>query len=190
MLDTVKLHFREIELLDDCCLQVVSGPIDISTGAIVADYPLGTTRSGKTIFGQRAYFNHELFSLDIRNWGDGPQFFVTFSAPKVLHGDNFRQLSEEEIVAAFGSVRRLLQAEGIFADIGKARLSRLDIFQNVETRYQPETYFELLSHLRFNRMRSQSYPTTWTWGNRQWELAVYDKIAERNVSITLRHFGE
>ena len=139
---------------------------------------LGTTTSGTLIQGQRAFLNHRLFRLDMVNHGDGPDAFLSFSAPKIFHGDNFHSLSGEQIVAVFGRVQLLLEEEGVYADVEQARLSRLDIFDNVETDLPPELYFRLLEHLRFKRMRSLSYATTQLWSNRQWALVVYDKIAE------------
>jgi hypothetical protein len=175
MIDTLKVYLPEFQVADNSSLTIQPSAYRSDTGELLSDFKLYENEEGEITSGSKAYLNTEDFNLTIGARGA----FVQFSIPKVAHkGNNIYWASKDEASSAILKVEEGLFQAGLYADLRKGDISRIDTFANVEASEPFSSYSGVFSLLRGSRKFKRDYGTTILWGNTQAELTIYDKNEE------------
>lgn len=181
MIDTLQLELQNWEVRDRSKLQLQPAAVSLESGEAIGEFPLWVDGGGELVEGAKAYFNDDVMNVSIQSKHRISRCFVKFSLPKVLRGDNFSGLNRAEAGSALDSVASRLEEVGVLSDMDGARLSRVDLFRNIESDEGYSSYYPLFSLLEGSRLNKRDYGTTYLWRNGVRELTVYDKIAERAI---------
>jgi len=129
---------------------------------------------------KKQFYNGEKFNLTIDSWG----FRLHFSLPK-LYGlkDNFYPLGANSFETAMNSLQRNLEDVGVIADLDTAKISRLDIFRNVQTSETFSIYSDVLRTLELKRTHRRDYVDGFLSANTLRELCFYNKVKELSESL-------
>lgn len=92
---------------------------------------------------------------------------------------NLLYLNDNQIKESILFLEKKLTQFGLLADLDTAKLIRYDIFVNLKTKYNFETYSNFLKSFRITRKKLLDYDSkTLTWLNNQSEICIYDKQKE------------
>ena len=109
---------------------------------------------------------------------------LTFSPSEIIYGgrNNFKMLSRSDFLKALRVVKRRLKRVGIGFQNDDARVSRIDLFFNVNLKKRLDSCDTCLRELSFARMKKFVYEgetsTSYYYGNRSNVVCVYDKGQE------------
>jgi hypothetical protein len=105
---------------------------------------------------------------------------VSFSLPKLLNnGINIESADVNGFIEGLKKVEILLEKLGIeHTDIRNFLISRLDIAGNIETEYDFDMYQDIFKMMSVSRTTKRDYGSTYTIGNKQWEICFYGKMKE------------
>lgn len=194
MVDTLKLRLAEFEILPEN--KLTFRPAARPLGAHLQQEPAGAhlqrapedVRRFRIAPGATAYYNrkgHRPFEVtvchplrrDLRR-PSTDLCYVTLSVPKFVAGSNLSAVDRDTTAWAMRKLEKKLLRVGIKTDIMKAVVARLDCFANVATDERFHLYHPLFRGLRLPRAVLVTYPTYYLWRNTQYEVGIYDKIAE------------
>ena len=187
MIDTIRLQTPKFQISDGAQLKIVRGAVDAATGEIVGEYPLWQGSDGSQVWGKQAYVNADGFSVDIKARGSNVSCFLKIHsvAKAVDAGLGLASVDRSQAVSFFNDIEAALCACGVQVDLRGAAITRLDLFRDVETDFPFAAYRPVLEHLEPHHSRFKSdYGTTFYWGNKQRQICVYDKVAERQACGT------
>ena len=168
MIDTLKLHTPEFEIKTDNKLI----------------YRVDTNRETGEIK-EKKFYNSDNFNLTIDSRG----LFIQFSLPK-LYGEesNFYPIGFNSCKVVLGEIENLLKDLGVLTSLETFKVSRMDLFKNVETRYPFIDYSLVLHTLHLSRTLRRDYGDTFTIMNKQREICFYDKNLESYLKYKRKFF--
>ncbi len=136
---------------------------------------------GYYLSGIKAFINNPKYTLEIypaRTGESKGKCTLRLSVPKQIHGNNYQAVDFSGLRRIMNGVEALLFDDGIITNISTADITRIDTFQNIEIDHDYSAYVQVFRSLQAIRNDCQVYDTTYTWGNKSWQISVYDKIAE------------
>lgn len=144
--------------------------------------PAALFQSGDTVYwGVCAALRQPGFSARIFRPAGAPAslFQIRIEAACQLDGINFPLADESELLRALANLEGDLADLGIYTDLGRAKMSQLEVGQDMEISGPPEAYLEVIADRRAPfRARRYSQGNWRCWSNRERSLAVYDKSQE------------
>lgn len=187
MIDTIQLRLLDYKIRQDNSLTIYPSPYQIINGYIVKDNEMVLYESKEFVLvGSKAVYNNDLINFDIKQFNNDVLCSVHFSAPKIksIGDNNFNSINKNDLIDIAIDVEKQLKLAGIDVNIKKAKLSRIDLFKNVKTKFNIIEYkdiFELFNMKRQNEIVNRSYYTTFYKGNKSRMLVIYDKVNEMKV---------
>lgn len=167
-IDTIRLSVSDFEILPKNSLTIYSAGCAKERSKRFAkpqrwfDKPLFTNEDGREVVGALAFLTLKsgdttlLINVQVRHGCVHQRTCtITFSAPRVQHGNNFSALKLEELQQVLSRVQNLLQDAGIVADLQEASLSRLDIFRDLRVLWPLHEYAAVIEqlHFRYGKIR-------------------------------------
>lgn len=137
--------------------------------------------NGYYLSGVRAFINNPKHTLEIypaRKGEHKGKCTLRLSIPKQVHNNNYHGVEFSDIKNIMDVLERDLYENGITTDLSTADITRIDTFQNLEIDHSYTEYIKVFRSLQSIRDDCQVYDTTYTWGNKSWQISVYDKNAE------------
>jgi hypothetical protein len=196
MIDTLKLRLIDYDIKNNSKLIIQPSTKDLQ-GNENNNHILHRNSSGLEIEGSKAYLNTEHFNLNLGcGQSNSSACYVQTSIPKLANGKNYSPVDFMGLKTAIHTLEQHLKDNGIYTNLEQAKLSRLDLFVNVNAEYDFMNYSPVYRQLGLNRQNRQTdYGTTFLYGNRQIQLCVYDKRTEMlnreedvsGLPITIRH---
>lgn len=118
--------------------------------------------------------------LNISRKNENVYLSIQCSVPKFLGKQNIYLANNNDFSCFIVELEKELAESGIFLDVRKCNISRLDVTKNVETRYDFSKYVPLLRKLQFSRdkLNREYNNQTYLMGNGSRVLCCYNKIAE------------
>ena len=189
--DTVEFQLNDFKIGKNAHIQLKQGDIDTATGEIRGNNFLYEQNNDK-YRGKGAYFNDELFNLNILPerrelimLGAGNNIHslmnIKISLPKIHgKGNNLNGITQNEAGEVMKHVQRELKQNDIHCNIFEAVPIRMDLFKNVFTDEQMKTYAPVYNVLNGKRVKNKTtYDATgFLMQNTVMQYAVYDKIEE------------
>ena len=122
------------------------------------------------------------------------RIFLQTSLPKInsyLEGNNtynLETLNNNQILSSLSFINKRLQDFGIVTNLDDSNLSRLDLFNNINTSLAFSEYKGVFSQLSLSRKRLQEFAgETFLFGNKSSQMIIYDKTNElflkHNVTV-------
>lgn len=173
MIDKIAIHTKEFKVKDGTPLNLEQGTIDYKTGEI-KEYELFYDDSNKLIKGLKAWYNSELYKLDINMNG----LKVSFNPNKIYYSNNYFSVKESEFFETLNTVQDDLKKNGFLLNIDDSNLSRIDIVKQVRCDNPFIYYTPVYRMLRAKRMQKKDYGSTFNYGNKSREIDFYDKIKQ------------
>lgn len=110
--------------------------------------------------------------------------FLQTSLPKIVHGENYQALNNDETVQAIDAIADDLNNRGVGVNLQACKISRIDAFRMASANNPFTSYAPVFRLLSAKRSHTTDYGTTFTWANTQREICVYDKAVEmRNRGV-------
>lgn len=138
--------------------------------------------NGFRLYGKKAYLNTEKYNFEILRGIGGVNAFVHFSIPRITSGSNNCELVDKGCtISAINEVEQDLRESGIFTNLSKAKISRLDICRNIVTDAPYREYDNVLNNLQMRRAQKKDLGKnidTHLWKNSLQEICIYDKYSE------------
>ena len=186
--DTVSLQLHEYAVKKSAPLDIFPPIIQHETGVVRGDYALFLDEDGQHVIGQKAIYNGEVINFDIKPVGGNVRAFVRFSLPKVQGQgqSNFEPVAPERMPLIMGMVQNEMDSIGVKCDLKDAKITRLDMFANLETS-SPFTDFETILHC-ITASRKKQLPFRgegYLWRNKNEQFCIYDKRVEMEQSKTI-----
>lgn len=187
MIDTLKVYTDDFKISDNAGLFVQPATVNYETGE-TKEYNLFRKDNGAWVTGAKAYANTGDYQLTIKPIGDDAGgkvlLFLQTSLPKIIHGENYQALSNDETVQAFDALSDDLNNRGVGVNLQECKTSRIDLFRMASANNPFSSYGPLFRLLSAKRSHTTDYGTTFTWANTQREICVYDKAVEmRNRGV-------
>lgn len=181
VIDTLKVFTDDFKISDNAGLFVQPATVNYETGE-TKEYNLFRKDNGKWVTGAKAYVNTGNYQLTIKPIGDDAGgkilLFLQTSLPKIIHGENYQALSNDETVQAIDAIADDLQNRGVGVNLQECKTSRIDVFRNAIADNPFSSYAPVFRLLSAKRSHTTDYGTTFTWANTQREICVYDKAVE------------
>lgn len=177
MVDTLHLALAEgLTVQRDAPVRIVPTTLETSGAKPYYENTLYELTDGTPVKGQRAYYNEGELHLDFTERGK----YAHFSVPGAFrYGNNYSPLIKSEAFELIERLNTMLERDGIYTDLLKAALLRVDLFVNVEIDHAFELYDLLFDHLGAKRMHGIKYRTTYRlYLNTLRQLCFYDKRAQ------------
>ncbi len=156
----------------------VEDPKNGSTGEALYNFPLYRDSAGRLVSGLRAVLNTPNYQLTLKpdRSGGAAVCLVQFSAG-CFADTNLNPLDADECAEAALKVQRDIRARGCSLDLEQARLYRVDVARNVPLDESVASYAPIFSGIGLRkRVRKLDFGGTgFVVGNKQWEIAGYDK---------------
>jgi hypothetical protein len=135
---------------------------------------------------QKQFYNSEDFNLTIDNRG----LFIQFSLPKLYGAEtNFYPVGYNSYKVVLKTLETTLNDLGILTSLDTFKISRMDLFKNIETKYQFLDYSLVLNSLNLKRTLKRDYGDTYTIMNSLREICFYDKNLETFNKYQKRFFN-
>lgn len=133
-------------------------------------------KHGTPCYGKYAYFNAPKYKVDIYQG----RIVIQFSSPKIATGSNYYTSTKAEYEHSLQWVEQDLKEQGILTSLPSSNLSRLDLTTTEQMDHNFSTYMPVLNMLNGTRAndKTQYHEETMLWGNNQYKVCCYDKIAE------------
>ena len=181
MIDTLKVFTDDFKISDNAGLFVQPATVNYETGEI-KEYRLFRKDNGTWVTGAKAYINTGNYQLTIKpivgNASRKVLLFVQTSLPKIIHGENFQALNNDETVQAIDVIADDLRNRGVGVNLQDCKTSRVDLFRTASADNPFSSYAPVFRLLQAKRSHTTDYGTTFTWANTQREICVYDKATE------------
>jgi hypothetical protein len=156
----------------------VEDPKNGSTGEALYNFPLYRDSRGRSVSGLRAVLNTPDYQLTLKpdRSGGAAVCLVQFSAG-CFADTNLNPLDADECAEAALKVQRDVRKRGCKLDLEQARLWRVDVARNVMLDESVASYAPIFSGVGLRkRVRKLDFGGTgFVVGNKQWEIAGYDK---------------
>lgn len=180
MLDTVQVALDSFEVSSGHALTVRPASFRPSTGEVLGEVTLWPGQVGAG-----AYINAERFNLDVKPYGKQVSAVVHLSLPRFVAGSsNVDALTAQQARDTFGQLESELERVGVRGKVSDARVSRVDVFKNVQTAHPFETYTPVFSLLDAKRAkdRTQYGGEGYLWKNSQQQICAYDKVRQTQAA--------
>ena len=178
MIDTLKVFTDDFKISDNAGLFVQPATVNYETGE-TKEYNLFRKDNGAWVTGAKAYVNTGDYQLTIKpNNGGKVYLFLQTSLPKIIHGENFQALTNDETVQAIDAIADDLNNRGVGVNLQACNISRIDLFRMASASNPFSSYAPVFRLLSAKRSHTTDYGTTFTWANTQREICVYDKAVE------------
>ena len=181
MIDTLKVYTDDFEVSDNAGLFVQPATVNYETGE-TNEHKLFRKDGGDWVTGAKAYVNTGDYQLTIKPIGDDAggkvMLFLQTSLPKIIQGENYRALNNDETVCAIDAIENDLNNRGVGVNLQACKPSRIDLFRMASANNPFTSYAPLFRLLNAKRSHTTDYGTTFTWANTQREICVYDKAIE------------
>jgi hypothetical protein len=181
-IDTIHLsHYPEDILISpEAKIVVKRGNIFTPTGEEYNEFDLLRFTNGTSVHGSETYMNRKDtngIGINFKPFNGVVYCFIQTSLPKILKKVNYYPLTESETKEAFRVLGEKLKENGIDCNIGKAKLSRLDIFKDINPSFSFFDYQHIFDLIKgFKTMNKHELGgTTFYWKNKQHEICIYDK---------------
>ncbi len=163
MVDSIVVATNEFKLKDKINFHFVSD-VDLFTNEVF----------------YKLYSNKKTYNVTINKEG----FRLQCSLPKLFGlRDNFYPIGLNSFEIAINNLKNELKSDGIVVDLENAKILRLDLFKNVRTSYNFNTYAEVLKMLGLKRTYKRVYPDGFLSGNTLREVCFYNKVKEMSDSL-------
>lgn len=176
MLDKIHLYTSEYEIKNDAKLNIIPCAIDNASGEYIN--PSILWYDGRVPkMGQRAFNNQYGANITLKHG----RVHVSYNPGKMILGNNFHDISYEQIKESLLSLQNSFSEIGIKANLENCLLSRIDICKNIETLYGFDTYkpaLELISPKYMPYKDSTLHDGYYLKGNRTIQFCFYDKLGE------------
>ena len=107
MIDTLKVFTDDFKISDNAGLFVQPATVNYETGE-TKEYNLFRKDNGAWVTGAKAYVNTGDYQLTIKpivgNGNGKVLLFLQTSLPKIIHGENFQALNNDETVQAIDAI--------------------------------------------------------------------------------------
>lgn len=158
----------------------IENPVNAATGELLDNRALyvagGVPRTGRV-----AHFNSKNYQFSVNHHRDGSGSVCTvhFSAG-AFSKSNLEPLDKDRCMDVTALVQRDLAENGVGLDLSSARVTRVDIAQNVKLSHPVACYAPALAAVGARkRTRKLDFGGTgFVTGNKQWEIGLYDKGAQ------------
>ena len=181
MIDTLKVFTDDFKISDNAGLFVQPATVNYETGE-TKEYNLFRGSNGKWVTGAKAYVNTGNYQLTIKPIGNGDSgkvmLFLQTSLPKIIHGENYQALNNDETICAIDAIENDLKHRGVGINLQECKTSRIDMFRMAMANNPFSSYAPVFRLLNAKRSHTTDYGTTFTWANTQREICVYDKGTE------------
>ena len=187
MIDTLKVFTDDFKISDNAGLLVQPAIVNYETGE-TKEYNLFRGGNGNWVTGAKAYVNTGNYQLTIKpiigNASGKVLLFLQTSLPKIVHGENYQALTNDETVQAIDAIADDLNNRGVGVNLQACKISRIDAFRMASANNPFTSYAPVFRLLSAKRSHTTDYGTTFTWANTQREICVYDKAVEmRNRGV-------
>jgi len=185
LIDKIQVITSEFDVKKGANLEVQPGVLELSTGEIKGDFYL-FDMNGEQIHGKKAFYNHELFNVDIDYFRDKSSLKVSYSPTKVFHQkDNFLPITKDQTKEANKYIQSELNEIGIGCNLENAEMTRIDLFNNANLDHKFRHYEHLFSVLNCKRKldKTDFGGTGYLYKNTQQETAIYDKVIEQQQKL-------
>ncbi len=152
---------------------------------VSSDFELN--RAIKYINNRTGFTDHLIIKENV-NFRSNSRIYLQTSLPKVNNyikgsGDyNLNPVAATEIPGLIKFIYKDLTARGITTDFDGSEISRLDIFNNIQTDLSYNEYSPIFNQLEFSRKRNINFGgETFLYYNKSGELCVYDKTKEMEL---------
>ena len=152
---------------------------------VSSDFELN--RAIKYINNRTGFTDHLIIKENV-NFRSNSRMYLQTSLPKVNNyikgsGDyNLNPVAAAEIPGLIKFIYKDLTARGITTDFDGSEISRLDIFNNIQTDLSYNEYSPIFNQLEFSRKRNINFGgETFLYYNKSGELCVYDKTKEMEL---------
>lgn len=191
MIDSMYIDFAgQFSILDDNLLVV-----DRTHAASYGEEPIYekvlwlSSDKGNEVRGRRAYFRrtkHFPVDIDIKIWRDGKvHCLVKFSIPELLHGNNFKLISHEDLMRGLQELKEVLAIIGLIVEPVEGTMIRLDLIHQSAMATDFRDYARLLRRLNVPGTNQMEYDSSFLWlYKNQWGISVYDKYAQMEIEST------
>lgn len=129
-----------------------------------------------------------LFINEKVNFRSNSRIYLQTSLPKInaaINSDNsynLKPVDPESIPAIIKFINNDLNNNGINTNFDTSEISRVDLFNNIETTYNYKEYSQVFSNLDFSRKRNLNFGgETFLYYNKSSELCIYDKTKELSL---------
>lgn len=185
--DTVSLQLHEYSVKKSAPLDIFPAIIQNESGELRGEYSLFMDE-GRNVFGQKAIYNGEVINLDIKPIGGNVWAFLRFSLPKVqgqgIH--NFDPVTPERMPLIMGMVQNEMNQIGVGCDLKDAKITRLDMFANLETSSPFSDFETILQSITASRKKRLPFRGEgYLWRNKNEQFCIYDKRVEMKQSKTI-----
>jgi hypothetical protein len=182
MIDTIKLRAEDFQIDSSCKIQVQPACFCADTGEVIGETEL-FRKNGVPVYGSKAFLNTERFHFDINFRGT----FIRTEIPDYYSKNNYYSVSGGEFYQFSKLLEKDLREAGIYTDVERANISRLDLFKNGNMKKEPLYYFPVLRSCRGKRVYKRDYGDTVTFLNTQRQACFYDKynqLASKGVNVS------
>ena len=199
MIDTLHLKLYDCSISENNKLAVT--PATVQEGLPINDHHLFRTKKGTVITGSKAFYNSDLFNIDISPVYDLREDFfntipanikIRLSLPKynsLINNQpklNLNSVTPDEQIKIFRDLNNRLQDIGILTDVGDSNITRLDSFLNISLEQKFTNYSELFKTMRLSRKETRNYNNeTFLYKNNQGQIAVYDKNEDVKTKLKI-----
>lgn len=209
MIDTLKIMLSDSLISSKNKLSIIPSQYEAQTGLIINESIIFVDSQKTKYFGLKAIYNDDKIQVTIINkyalmqdksnkdifneeYHEGnTKIFCQLSLPKFFNNNNFKATNLYELEKHLKKIEVYLKTIGIYTNILQAKLSRLDTFLNIKTKYVFKSYSDIFSGLNLSRYKSFEYAgTTFLFKNTQTQICIYDKIKElENQNIDFKING-
>jgi len=177
MIDTIMLDLQDFEVSEHPNLELQRARTNLQTGEILGK----EVKLFHDFTGTKAIGNSDKTHVDIFAGRDGKVHAVThFSVPKQVADTNYQEVDYAGFLRALDSAEQDLSMFGVEADFDKAKITRLDLFKNIQTSEPIFCYAKVFELLNANYTKDKrTYGVGgWLFGNAQQQYCIYNKLEE------------
>ena len=180
LIDTLNLMLDDFEVDSVTQLCVEPHSYQADTGVTSQARPLWVKANGHSVYGKKAQHigEHFVATIKAQKQSTVADCYVQLSLPKFCSGNNLFPVTLSQSQKAMRRLESELNRIGIRADLKTAKLSRLDLFRNIQTDEPFSSYRGLFCTLKAQRQQRREWDTTFLWGNTQQQTQIYDKRVE------------
>lgn len=176
VIDTIRLRiYKDVVRVENNADVIIESPLQLRGNTEIFNYVLFRTKDDIPIFGKKAYINCDFVKVTFRDSGT----FVHFSLPKSKYLEhNAYPVSLSDVHSIIENHENTLCKNGVYLSLRDSFLSRVDLFRDIITSHNFESYFPLFEKIHGKRMSRRRYRTTYNYSNSVVELEFYDKYQQ------------
>ena len=159
MIDTIGLQLKDNCITDQCDLKEAHSYASVKTGEIKMS--------------NRFFFNSDdnLIRLTKNRYG----VFLFSEVPRWKNKDNIHPLTSDEFYQYALEYQNTLYKYGIDTNLWKAKICRMDLFQDREMQYDPKVYYPILKQIAPGLLKLHEENNGILFRNSQREIGFYNK---------------